>query len=167
MAKRERVVRTPYNYDVDQASVASALCCEEGSSLTQQQFREECDINTLIERFGLGYSMPENFRMPTYGDFSGINDYHDACNLIAEAGEQFDSLPAAIRARFNNRPHELMDFLDQESNREEAVKLGLVAAPPAPPVVPVVIPPHQGSPVPDPGLSSPRPAVAAPSAPSS
>ncbi|AXH76104.1 MAG: internal scaffolding protein [Microviridae sp.] len=125
MAIRDVFVRTPYNYDVDEASEDSGLTCVE-PSLTKQEFKEECDINTIIERFGLAYQMPEGTRMPTYGDFTGLDSYHEAMNAIAQAGESFDVLPASVRARFQNNPGQFVDFVLDEKNREEAVKLGLV-----------------------------------------
>lgn len=122
------VLRSAFNYDRDEASRSTGLACVLPSR-TDQSFKEECDINTLVERFGLGYQMPENLRLPQYGDFTGLDSYHDACNAIAEAGEQFDLLPANIRSRFNNDPGQFVDFCLDDNNRDEAVKLGLVPAP--------------------------------------
>jgi len=76
--------------------------------------------------------LPENFRPPQYADFTGISDYHSAMNQVAQANEAFDAMPAKLRARFNNSPAELMAFLEDDSNRSEAEKLGLVVPPPQP-----------------------------------
>lgn len=122
------LVRTPFNYDRRKASLASALVCTD-ETRAQQQFKDECDINEIVRRFGLGYDMPVGLKVPTYGDFSNLESYHDACNAIAEAHENFDLLPAHLRARFDNAPYKLMDFLSNDSNRDEAIKLGLVPAP--------------------------------------
>lgn len=122
-------VRTPYNYDVDEASVESGLLCTD-ESLAKQEYKEECDINTIIERFGLAYQTPAGTRMPQYGDFTGLESYHDAMNAIAQAGESFDLLPATLRARFQNDPGQFVDFCLNDANRDEAIKLGLVAVPP-------------------------------------
>lgn len=140
-------VRTPFNYDTNLASFNSGLACTDPSR-ARQEFAEECDINVLVERFGLGYKMPENVRMPEYGDFIGIDSYHEAANAIAEAGESFDLLPASVRTRFRNDPAEFVAFMGKSSNRDEAVKLGLIpesvaALPlteqPAAPVAPVPV----------------------------
>ena len=63
---------------------------------------------------------------PMYGDYSSVSDFHAAQNLIAEATQTFDLLPASLRKRFDNDPAKLLAFLEDDSNREEAVKLGLV-----------------------------------------
>ena len=51
-------------------------------------------------------------------------------NAVLAAQDEFMELPAQLRARFNNDPALLIDFLEKEENREEAIKLGLVASKP-------------------------------------
>lgn len=131
-------IRTPFNYDRHAVSLETAIDCSEDVDHAQQQFKEECDINTIIERFGLAYQMPAGTRMPQYGDFTGIESYHDACNAIATAGESFDLLPASVRTRFQNDPGQFVDFMLNEKNRDEAIALGLIPKPS--PVVSDVIP---------------------------
>jgi phage internal scaffolding protein len=118
-------LRTPYNYDRDIASNESGLECLD-STMAQQQFREECDINTIMERFGRTGELIAPVRMPQYGDFDGVNDYHSAMNAIVEAQSAFESLPAKVRARFSNDPAEFLEFCFNEENRDEAIRLGLV-----------------------------------------
>ena len=118
-------LRQPYAYDTDAASNESGLACEE-PSLAQQHYKDECDINTILERFNITGLLPESPLSPKYGDFSGITDYHSALNAVIAAQDQFDGLPAQIRARFENEPAKLIEFLEDENNRPEAEKLGLV-----------------------------------------
>lgn len=121
-------IRSPYNYDMSAASLESGLVCDPDEDMTQQQFKDECDINEITRRFGLGYAMPEGVRVPQYGDFTGLSSYHEACNAIAQAGEAFDALPALVRERFGNDPGRFVDFVVDEKNRDEAVMLGIVQA---------------------------------------
>lgn len=123
-------LRTEFNYDPDEVSLASGLACDPDESMTQQQFAEECDINTIVRRFGLTGELPSDVRMPQSGDFTSVGDFHSAMNLVREAEEQFMLLPAELRLRFGNDPGQLLAFLDVEGNREEAVRLGLVNKPP-------------------------------------
>lgn len=127
-------VRSAYNYDRDEASDESGLACLD-KTRTQQHFKEECDINTIIRRFGITKLAPDPVRMPTYGDFTEVFDFHSAANAIAQARESFDAMPATVRSRFNNDPGAFVDFCSAEENRAEAVKLGLVALPPVPPAL--------------------------------
>jgi phage internal scaffolding protein len=125
MSKNAVFLRTPYNYDKDAASNESGLHCED-ASLAQQHFKEECDINTILEKFNITGLLPENPLSPRYGDFTGISDYHTALNRVYAAQDEFDALPAQIRARFGNDPAQLIEFLENSENRQEAESLGLV-----------------------------------------
>jgi hypothetical protein len=122
-------IRTQFNYDHNAASNASGLVCEEPTR-AQQHHREECDINVILERFGKTGQMPVNVISGTYGDFSGVHDYHTALNAIIASESEFAALPATIRNRFANDPANLVQFLDNPNNRAEAEKLGLVAISP-------------------------------------
>lgn len=135
----------PFNYDTDAASDEAGLDCSVEPSLTKQSFAEEVDINTIVRRFGLTGQLPSDVRVPQYADFDTVIDYHSAMLLVRESQEAFMRLPANIRARFHNEPGELVDFVSDDKNREEAEKLGIVlpkavAAPVVPMKVEVVNP---------------------------
>lgn len=118
-------LRTAFNYDMDKASHETGLACLD-ETMAQQQFAEECDINTIVRRFGLTGEMPDNPRIPQYGDFSGIGDYQSALNAVKDAEASFMELPAHVRARFDHDPQQLLEFCADGRNLEEARKLGLV-----------------------------------------
>ena len=88
-------VRSEYNYDRDKASDESGLRCDD-LSLTKQSFAEECDINTIVRRFGISGELPQNVVMPTYQDFEGVFDFQTAMNAILQANESFMSMPFLI-----------------------------------------------------------------------
>lgn len=118
-------VRSAYNYDRMQASDESGLRCED-VSLAKQAFADECDINTIVRRFGLTGELPAAFKAPSYGDFEEVADFHTAMQAVRDAQESFMSMPPELRARFHNDPQELVEFVASEDNRAEAVKLKLV-----------------------------------------
>jgi len=118
-------LRTTYNYDHNEASQDSALRCND-LSLAQQHMLEQTDINHIVKQFGITGKLPTGIRTPTYGDFTGVYDYHSAVNAIAQAGESFDSMPAHVRARFHNDPQEFLEFCSQEGNAAELKSLGLI-----------------------------------------
>ena len=98
-------------------------------SLTQQQFKDECDINKIMDRYlrtGVLSDPLQNRGTPKYGDYADIGDYMDHMNKVVEANEMFEALPASIRKRFNNNPGELIDFVMNDDNRKEAEFLGLI-----------------------------------------
>lgn len=122
---RAPFVRNPYNYDTNAVSDETGLKCED-PTLTQQQFVEESDINYIAERYGLTGELPTVLNLPRYGDFSGIFDFQTAQNAVRAAVEQFMTLPAKLRSRFDNQPQKLLAFLEDPENRAEAEFLGLV-----------------------------------------
>jgi phage internal scaffolding protein len=126
--KKSPFLRTPYNYDLDAASNESGLHCED-ATLTQQHFKDECDINNILRQFNITGLLPESPISPRYGDFTGISDYHSALNQVIAAEDEFMALPAQIRSRFENDPAKLIDFLENKENLDEAIKLGLVNQP--------------------------------------
>lgn len=121
-------IRTPYNYDRNAASVASGLRCDD-LTRAQQQFKDECDIMTIVRRFHLTGQMPVNPQTPSYGDFGEVFDFQTAMNSIITAEKNFMSLTATVRKRFNNDPQELLLFMENPANRQEAIDLGLVKKP--------------------------------------
>jgi len=126
--KKSPFLRTAYNYDPDAASNESGLHCED-ATLTQQHFKDECDINNILRQFNVTGLLPESTLSPRYGDFTGITDYHSALNQVIAAEDEFMRLPANIRSRFDNDPANLIDFLEKSENKDEAIKLGLINKP--------------------------------------
>jgi len=117
-------LRTPYNYDVDQVSNETGLRCLD-DSLTQQQFKEESDINTIVDRFLKSGVLPTAASMPQYVDYEGVFDFQSAMNVVKAADDNFMRLDAKVRARFNNSPQVFLEFFANPDNAEEAVRLGL------------------------------------------
>lgn len=140
-------LRTAYNYDTDAASNESALECLD-ESLAIQSAKEESDINTIVRRFGLTGELPGDVAMPKSGDFTNVPDFHTAMNLVRKAQEEFLRVPAEIRARFGHDPQAFMAFVEDDANRDEAKRMGLLkpdAVIPEPLAVRVVTEPTQNS----------------------
>lgn len=117
-------VRAPGQYDVDAASEASGLVCDD-PSLAVQSEREDADINTIVRRFGLTGTIPEGLTPPTFGDFTGIDDFQTALNAVNQARDLFMQVPADIRGRFENDPQKFVEFCSDEKNIPEMRKMGL------------------------------------------
>jgi phage internal scaffolding protein len=62
----------------------------------------------------------------------------EAYQLIAQARENFDELPAYLRAKFDNNPQVFHEFVNNPANYEAMVELGLAIADPAPNIEGVV-----------------------------
>lgn len=110
-------------------------------SLVQQQYVEETDINVLVKRLGISDRMPAPAVDPRfYGDMGNIVDLRTALDTVREAREHFDALPAPLRARFQNNPALLFDFVNDPANVEEAIKLGVLARERTPEPAPAPVP---------------------------
>jgi len=125
MKNNQPFIRNPYNYDTLAASNESGLRCEDASR-TQQHFKDETNINNILRQFNVTGQLPTKALTPQYGDFTGVGDYHSALNAVIAAENDFMTLPATLRARFDNDPQELIEFLNNPENKEEALKLGLL-----------------------------------------
>jgi phage internal scaffolding protein len=96
-------------------------------SRTIQSEKDSCDINLIVSRFKTTGVMTNIAKgMPQYGDYSEVIDYQSALNVVNAAEDAFMALPATVRKRFANDPGQMLSFLDDPANRDEAVKLGLV-----------------------------------------
>lgn len=119
-------IRSANNYNRREASCTTGLACNDEDCKVKRSFKDECDINNIVKRFGITQELPTSFTPPMSGDFTGVGDFHSALNAVVAAEDAFMQMPAALRKRFSHDPQELMLFLANEANRPEAVKLGLV-----------------------------------------
>ena len=96
-----------------------------GVSMTDQQYVPDCDINTILKRYGATGRLPVDIREGVSGDFSDIGDYQDCLDRINRAKDAFLALPSHIRDRFGNDPTAYVDFVLDPSNTDECIRLGL------------------------------------------
>lgn len=120
------LVRSPYNYDGDVVSHQTGLDCSDSPSRAQQHFRDECDINVMVERFQRTGVPPAPPVSPDVQDFTKVHDFRSAMQAVIDARSAFGSLPSKVRQRFANDPALMLDFLNDPSNIHEAERLGLV-----------------------------------------
>lgn len=125
-------IRYPYQ-DVDELSLATGLVCS-SPDMTQQAFKDECDINVIAKRFGITGELPVNGRAPTFGDFTGVDDYQSAIHAIRDAEAAFMALPGLVRERFGQDPQRFVEFCSDARNLDEMRELGLAVPAPAAPI---------------------------------
>lgn len=120
-------------------------------TLTQQQFKEQVDVNNIIAKYKKTGEITHLARKQgVFTDVSEITDYHDSLQKVMDAQSAFQKLPSHLRNRFENDPQNLLTFLQDPKNYDEGVKLGIFEekqkfAPPGPPNEPN---PKQNEPVP-------------------
>ena len=82
-----------------------------GESLTQQHFAKEADIKTIIKKHDRTGIISHVARgVAQYGDYSDINEYREALDVVNQANESFMELPSQLRAMFHNDAGEFFEF---------------------------------------------------------
>lgn len=118
-------IRSRYNAGVREGWKSSV------PSMTQQQFKDEADINYIVAMFDSSGVMPTFHgdgqpAQPVFGDFASLPDNaQEMYNRMIEAKNNFDSLPLEVRKRFNYDPAAFLDFVDNPENLDELVAMGL------------------------------------------
>jgi len=99
--------------------------------LTQQQFKEDTHLPTLMRRWAKqGIGLDTMRRMPgAYGDFRNVTDYQTAMDAVLEAKQAFATLPAATKRAFSHDPSRLLAALNDPARHDELVTLGVLEAP--------------------------------------
>ena len=96
--------RTPYkgNERVQYSTI--------GPSLTDQSFKQDCDIGFIIENFVRTGELPQSTM--SYVDCTTVPMYEEAMQIVAEANSNFEQLPAKIRDEFKT----VSNYLEYISN---------------------------------------------------
>lgn len=100
-------------------------------SLTEQHHAADLEINRIVNR-ALRTGAVEPSLMRTFGKYADATTAGDflSANITYRKGvEAFEALPSDIRDRFHNDPVQLLTFIADEKNRDEAIKLGFIEAP--------------------------------------
>nr|UXQ88128.1 MAG: internal scaffolding protein [Microvirus sp.] len=94
-------------------------------SLTKQSFKDECNINKIMAKFQKTGAINHYMAYAEeYGDASPV-ELSDAQQIIINAQTMFDDLPSKLRKKFNNKPEEFLEFVQNPENLAEMRKIGL------------------------------------------
>ena len=93
-------------------------------TLTQEHFKDECDINFMLARHGVLDPQPGSF----YCNFDTARDLRESLEYLREAEDSFLSLPASVREKFANDPANLLDFISRPENVSRFGEFGLTSA---------------------------------------
>lgn len=98
-------------------------------SMTKQSEADACDINKIVKRYEATGLLPETDKQPYYGDFSTMETFLEAQNIVAQGNSAFSALNATIRARFDNDPAKFLQFCEEGFSNplvaQELVKMGI------------------------------------------
>lgn len=105
------------------------LICTDPSRTDQSQ-AAETDVNQILKKFQQTGVLPGVNAEALYADVSDSMSYHEAMNVVLHAEEQFNSLDAHTRVKFNNDPAQFLDFVNDPKNSKELIKMGLATETP-------------------------------------
>lgn len=128
-------------YEPPRAEDQQGLDCSNLPDMTRQEFRDETNINNIINRF-LSTGIPPAQRQPVFGDRDFDIDLHTGYLAIESAQRAFLRLPDALKEKYKNMQGlldaiwtgEFKEDLLEETTRptQPAGESALVATPPAP-----------------------------------
>lgn len=107
----------------------AGLSFDDEESAVQPQFKDSCDINQMIARLARG-DLSVLKSTGVYYDITNIpTDLQSSLNLQIQVRDFWNADENdALRKRFVV-PENLIDFLSDSKNREEAIQLGILPAP--------------------------------------
>lgn len=96
-------------------------------TMTEQQFKDECDVNTILKQFvSTGFIPNLNMKEGVYMDVSEIGDYRDAIERVRQTNSFFMELPSSLREQFKNDAAIFLDYVMDPANEESLEQMGLV-----------------------------------------
>lgn len=122
------------------ARIPVLVKCTAEEGRTKSEFMDDVDINKIIQRYKRTGNLPDSTRLALkrYEDVSEVTDYHQLYDRLHAAQDAFQSLPAAVRKKFNNDPGQFLAALDTKEGQDILVEAGLASrnVPNSPPEVP-------------------------------
>lgn len=95
-----------------------------GPSLTDQSFKQECDIGFIIENYAKMGKSFDNTNL-NYYDCTTVQDFQNAQMIVAECKSNFEQLPSVERDRFKTVENYL-EFISNKANLKECYEKGYI-----------------------------------------
>jgi len=90
---------------------------------TQQQFKDECDINRIVKNAERGISPRFLARgTPQFGDFSNTPSIEEAYDTIQRAHSAFMNLPSQLRLELDNDPANINRLTQDQAERYKLLR---------------------------------------------
>lgn len=99
-------------------------------SMTRQEFKDECDIYTILQQFQqTGVMRHVQQAQPLWGELPDNIDFQQSLETVAQAQAAFASLPSKVREHFNHEPAQFLAAMYDSSREPELRALGLLQTP--------------------------------------
>lgn len=98
-----------------------------GPSMTEQSHKDQCDIHNILKQFQrTGIIQHINRHQPSFDNLPDTIDFQESMNIVLEAEDNFNRLPAALRAEYNNDPGTFLQALHNPANHDRFRQLGIL-----------------------------------------
>lgn len=98
---------------------------------TDTSWGPDTDVNNIVNKWTRTGQNPHPARSDgQYVDISQVTDLMGAVEVVQQASASFDALPSELRATFQNDPIQMVEFLNDPKNHDQAREMGLL--PPQP-----------------------------------
>lgn len=117
--------KTPHNHNRNIESDRTATRCED-PSLTDQSFKDEVDINVIVERALKGQEVP--IVLPEHFGIDDRPTYLEIQERMAENAKTFYNLDPETRYEFQNNPARWMDQVRKDldaGNLDNLARMGI------------------------------------------
>lgn len=120
------------------------------ASIVDESKLPDTDLNVLVKRWQRGEVVPQ-FAPMQFGNVADVGDYQEMQERLLVVTNAFATLPAHMRAFFDNDPVKFADQLVDPARREALVELGLLKGEEAEPPVEAAKPTPPAGPAAGPG----------------
>lgn len=95
--------------------------------ITDPSYQKMCDINFIMAQYAKTGMLPHyKEKSPQYIDNTQLPDLIGAFNLVNDARELFQDLPAIVRKAMDNDPSQLESFVSDENNQAFLLQHGVL-----------------------------------------
>jgi len=99
--------------------------CSNDPGVTDQSGGPDSDINNIVARFHKTGILPNVNVDLVFADVSDAPSYQDALQIVINAENQFMSLDAKTRKKFDNSPAQFLEWIENPENAREVASMGL------------------------------------------
>lgn len=92
---------------------------------TKQEFKNDCDVNQILQRFTRTGTVPGTFVRPQFLDCTSVPDLQQSLHIMKDAENAFLRLPATVRKHFDNNALEFVNFALNPDNVEQLREWGI------------------------------------------
>lgn len=99
----------------------------DGAGRTKQTFKDECDINKIMEKYQTTGAISHVANTQNNYGFADSITFTESMQIVSEGNRMFLELPSSIRSKFRHDPAEFLAYVQDPSNTAGMAELGLLS----------------------------------------